>query len=243
MRIYAFILALVFMLIQQGMLFSQPSHAQWTSLLKKHVSESGAVNYKGLAQDRSEIDAYLNVLRKARPDESKWSRDEQLAYWINAYNAFTIELVLDHYPIKSIKDIAGGLIGINTPWDISFIHLQGKTFSLNDIEHHIIRKNFEDPRIHFALVCAAKSCPQLRRESYEASTLSAQLDDQGKLFLNDPSKNNVSPSKALLSPLFNWYGMDFKKSGTLAEWVSRYSSVPLAKQRIEYGEYDWSLND
>ncbi len=243
MSIQSFYISLAFSLGISGFAAAQPTHDQWTMLLEKHVNESGAVDYKGMAKDVALLDAYLVVLQKTRPDEKTWSNDAQLAYWINVYNAFTVKLILEHYPVKSIKDIAGGLFGINTPWDIPFIHLQGKTFSLNDIEHQIIRKKFNDPRIHFALVCAAKSCPPLRREAYQSVGLSQQLDDQGRRFLNDPAKNSITKSKAVLSPLFNWYSADFGENGSVTFWVNKYSSSLLTTQPIQYGEYDWSLNE
>lgn len=221
-------------------------HTGWDRLLKKHVDEKGMVDYKGFKKDEAELKKYLDLLSK-NPPTAKWSRDEQLAYWINAYNAFTIELVLRHYPVKSIKDI-GSVIQIpfvNTPWDIKFITIGKEQYDLNNIEHDIVRKQFNDPRIHFALVCAAQSCPRLRSEAFIGSRLNQQLDDQGRDFLNTPSKNAISTKRASLSKILDWYSGDFTKNGqTLEQWINRYSNTKISKDtRISYLEYNWALNE
>jgi len=220
-----------------------PSHQQWDKLLKKHVNASGLVNYKGFQKDKAELDAYLKTLGDNAP-QSGWSSNEQMAYWINAYNAFTVSLIVKHYPVKSIKDIAGNIYKINTPWDIKFINIGGKKYDLNNIEHGILRKKFDDPRIHFALVCAAISCPRLRNESYAAATLDAQLEDAGKGFLNDKSKNNITAGKAELSKYFSWYKGDFTKNGSLADFINKYSQNKInGKTQINSLDYNWSLNE
>ncbi|GAB3174982.1 DUF547 domain-containing protein [Telluribacter humicola] len=221
------------------------SHAIWDRLLKKHVDNKGMVDYAAFKQDRAELKKYLDQLSKNAPNEKTWSKDEQLAYWINAYNAYTIDLILEHYPLKSIKDI-GSTIKIpfvNTPWDIKFIEIGGQKLDLNNIEHGIIRKKFNDPRIHFALVCAAVSCPPLRNEAFTPKDLDKQLDDQGKRFLNDPKKNIVSQNKASLSKIFDWYGGDFKGGMSLREWVNKYANTDLKEGgSISYMDYNWALN-
>jgi hypothetical protein len=220
-----------------------PSHQQWDRLLKKHVNASGMVSYKGFQKDKAELDAYLKILSDNAP-QNGWSEAEQKAYWINAYNAYTIALILKHYPVKSIKDIGGKIYKVNTPWDIKFINIGGKKYDLNNIEHGILRKKYNDPRIHFALVCAAVSCPRLRNETYTAAQLNAQLDDAGKEFLNDRSKNRVNTDKAELSKYFSWYGGDFTKNGSLADYINKYSATKInSKTRISYLDYNWSLNE
>ncbi|WP_266362389.1 DUF547 domain-containing protein [Tellurirhabdus rosea] len=221
-------------------------HSIFDALLKKYVNERGMVNYKGFKKDEKELRRYLDLLSK-NPPKAGWSADEKLAYWINAYNAFTIQLILDHYPVKSIKDI-GTLIQIpyvNTPWDIEFIRIGGKKYDLNNIEHDIIRKEFNDPRIHFALVCAAKSCPKLRNEAFVAARLNRQLDEQGRDFLNNPAKNAITARQASLSKILDWYAGDFKKNGqTVVSWVNRYSNVKINSETdLSYQTYDWSLNE
>lgn len=222
-----------------------PSHAAFDEILKKYVDDSGLVNYTGLKKDRSALRRYLSSLEQNAPN-GQWSEDEKLAYWINAYNAYTLDLIVQHYPVESIKDI-GSKIQIpfvNTAWDIKFIEIGGEKYDLNNIEHGIIRKEFEEPRIHFALVCAAVSCPKLRNEAYTAEKLDEQLTTAARNFLSDPSKNKISSKgQAQLSKIFSWYGGDFKKKSTLVEYLNKYSAVQLAADAdISYMEYDWALN-
>ena len=238
------ILSVAFIFITIGS-FAQkpPSHQLWDKLLKQHVNESGLVNYKGFQKDKASLDSYLKTLSDNAPDKS-WNENDQKAYWINAYNAFTVSLILKHYPVKSIKDIAGKIYKINTPWDIRFITIGGKTYDLNNIEHGILRKKYNDPRIHFALVCASISCPKLRNEAYEGSQLDAQLEDAGKDFLNDNSKNKITAGKADLSKYFSWYKGDFTKSGSLVDFINKYSKTKIgADTKIGSLDYNWSLNE
>jgi hypothetical protein len=223
-------------------------HAPWTVLLKKHLNAKGMLNYKGIQADLPKLNEYLNQLSANEPTK-KWTVNERLAYWINAYNAFTVKLILDYYDggkLKSIKDI-GTIIPIpriNDGWSKKFIKIGNKTLTLNNIEHDIIRKQFAEPRIHAALVCAAKSCPPLRNEAFTASQLHAQLNDQMNDFINDPTKNSIKSNLAVISPIFNWYGGDFTKTKPLAVWLNTYSKTKLNEEaKITFGDYDWSLND
>ena len=224
-----------------------PSHAAFDKLLKAHVNAAGMVNYKGFQKDKADLKAYTDLLGKNAPSDS-WSKDDQLAYWINAYNAFTIQLILDNYPVSSIKDI-GSKIKIpfvNTPWDVKFIKIGGETYDLNNIEHGIIRKKFSDPRIHFALVCAAKSCPRLRNEAFDGKRLDAQLEDQGVDFLNNPAKNSITAKQASLSKILDWYGGDFQKmkGKSVKDVVNQFSKTKITDAtKISYQTYDWSLNE
>ena len=145
-------------------------HDLWDQLLKKHVNAEGFVDYKGMIRDSAQLNQYLELLQSAHPQRS-WSREEQMAYWINAYNAFTVKLIVDHYPVSSIKDIKNGIPFVNTVWDIKFINIQGQEYDLNAIEHGILRKNFRDGRLHAAVNCASFSCPPLRAEAYTAERL------------------------------------------------------------------------
>ena len=222
------------------------SHDIWNGLLKKLVNDKGFVDYAGFKKDQAELKKYLDMIEENAPGD-KWSKDEKLAYWINAYNAFTVQLILDNTKnkITSIKDIGSKvkIPFVNTPWDVKFINIGGKKMDLNNIEHGIIRKDFKEPRIHFALVCAAKSCPPLRNEAYIASKLDKQLDDQGNDFLNDAYKNKVSEKEAKISNLFKWYGGDFKGKTTVLDWVNKYSKVKADKDaEISYLTYSWDLN-
>lgn len=223
-----------------------PSHEAWNKLLKKNVSADGKVNYKGFIKDSVELNNYLKLLSNNPPDEKTWSANEQKAFWINAYNAFTVKLIIKYYPIKSIKDI-GSKIQIpfvNTPWDVKFILIGKEKMDLNNIEHGKLRKKFDDPRIHFAIVCASKSCPALLNEAFDPSRLDQQLDNQAKVFLKDTFRNKVSENSPQLSKIFDWYKMDFTKKGSLIDFLNKYSPVKIsASAKITYLDYDWNLNE
>ena len=223
------------------------SHELWDSLLKEHVDENGLVDYKGFKKDRSTLNAYLEVLENSAPDKNTWSKDEQLAYWINAYNAFTIALILEHYPVESIKKIGSGplITFVNSPWDIKFIEIGDKQLDLNNIEHGIIRSDFNDPRIHFALVCAALSCPELRNEAYTGEKLDRQLEEEAIAFINNPTRNKITKEEAQLSKYFSWYGGDFEINGKgIIDFINQYSKTKISENAdITYLEYNWSLND
>lgn len=203
------------------------------------------VNYKGFIQDSIRLNQYLDLLSNNHPNEKHWSRDERLAYWINAYNAFTVKLIVDHYPLESIKDIKNGIPFVNTVWDIKFIKIEGQEYDLNNIEHGIIRPRFEEPRIHFAVNCASISCPKLLNRAYTADKLEAQLTRQARDFLNDENKNQLSANKVKLSRILTWYGGDFKEGGqTIIDYINQYALVEVSEGAdIDYMEYNWSLNE
>jgi hypothetical protein len=210
-------------------------NAAWNQLLSKHVDNRGWVNYEGFLADRQILENYLDRLSQSVPDRN-WSTPRQLTYWINAYNAFTIQLILDHYPVKSIRDI-------DQAWDVEFIRLGEEEYSLNQIEHEIIRKQFEEPRIHFALVCAAVSCPPLLNEAYSPEKLDEQLEQRSRSFINDPKKNAIEPKKIRVSQIFNWFKEDFTKNGALIDYLNRFSETKInADAEVVFMEYDWGLN-
>lgn len=219
-------------------------HSNWDRLLKKHVTDEGWVNYKDFRSDRVQLQSYLEYLSNNPPGQN-WSRNDKIAYWINVYNAFTIELILKHYPVESIKDI-GSIIQIpfiNTPWDIKFIKIGDKEYDLNNIEHSILREKFNEPRIHFALNCASRSCPKLRREAYVGKKLDQQLDEMAIEFINDPSRNIISRHEVQLNKIFSWYKGDFTEGQSLIEYINRYSRIKVNEDaEISYLDYDWSLN-
>ncbi len=219
----------------------------WTALLQKHVNEKGLVDYKGFIADKALLQSYLDEL-SAKPPAATWTDNDKIAYWLNAYNAFTIKLIVDHYPVKSIKDLGAKrqIIFINTPWDIKFFKIGGKTMTLNRIEHRILRNQFTEPRIHFALNCASLSCPKLRREAYVGSKLDMQLTSQAKEFLSDPSRNKLDKQTPKVSSIFSFYGKDMKKwSGkSLIDYINLYAPVKINKDaELDYLDYDWNLND
>ena len=222
-----------------------PSPEIFNQLLKKYVAENGKVDYKGFIKDSTELNKYLRQL-SSNPPQPTWTNNDQLAYWINAYNAYTIQLIIRHYPLKSIKDI-GSKIKIpfvNTPWDIKFIRIGQNTYDLNNIEHDILRKNFNEPRIHFAIVCASVSCPKLLNQAYTGAQLGQQLQTQTQEFINDPSRNKITSNQAQLSSIFNWFAGDFTKKGSISDFINQYAKVKIKPAtKISFLDYNWNLNE
>lgn len=219
-------------------------HKLWDELTKEHVTSQGFVNYKGFIQDSTKLNKYLGMLSANHPTE-KWTSDQRKAYWINAYNAFTVKLIIDNYPVESIKDLGGSIYKVNTPWDIKFINIEGNEYDLNNIEHSILRKEWEDPRIHAAVNCASVSCPALRKGAFTAKNLDEQLDEQMNAFINDTSKNKITKDQLKLSKIFKWFTGDFKNvSPSVIAYLKEYSNVEISEDaEIDYFEYDWALND
>jgi len=225
-------------------------HRSWTAILAQYVRD-GSVDYRGLADHgQPALNAYLGALSAASPAQSGWTREERLAFWINAYNAFTIRLILDHYPLPSIRSI--GFLPL-AAFRTKFIPLgAGRTpMSLNVIENEILRKQFQDARMHFAIVCASKSCPALRSEAYRSSVIDQQLDAAAREFLDDPSKIRWDPASRTLylSSIFKWFRDDFERAGrTLPAFVGGYVRQPDAaaldsgRVRVVFLDYDWALN-
>ena len=230
-------------------------HTAWTHFLQRFVRD-GLVDYRGLkASGAGELNAYLRQLASVTATEyGTWTRQEQLAFWINAYNAYTIRLVLDHYPLRSIRSI--GLLP-GAAFRKTFIPmeaLRGRTVSLDIIEHDILRRELGEPRIHFAIVCASRSCPVLRDEAYRAQDLGAQLDDAARRFVRDRSRNwfDAATNTFHASSIFKWFRGDFeRRAGSLASFLARYAEDGAADAlraggvRIEFldHDHDWSLNE
>jgi hypothetical protein len=241
----------------------QDLHAQWTNLLKQNVlpinkGHSTAVNYANFKQQETQLKAYLSKLSNvSRKEFDSWPKQKQLAFLINAYNAWTVEFILTKYPdLDSIKDL-GSLF--KSPWDNSFIPLLGKTVSLNDIEHGLIRGSgrYNDPRIHFAVNCASIGCPALREEAYIGDKLEQQLTEQTERFLTDTSRNQFDKNNARISSIFKWYKEDFEKgyggAKSLQNFILLYANVlklddkqKLALKNndidVDFLDYNWNLN-
>ncbi len=210
-------------------------HDSWNTLLKKHVSDKGNVDYKSFKKDHNALIEYFKVLQTTIPNE-KTSRAYNLSYWINAYNAFTIDLILRNYPIKSIKDI-------KDPWEQRLWKLGEKWYNLNDIEHQILRK-MNEPRIHFAIVCASYSCPKLLNEAFTPEKLEVQLTKSTSDFLNDSERNTISENSLELSKIFQWFAKDFKQNGTLIDFLNKYSDIKISsKAKKSFKDYNWDLNE
>jgi hypothetical protein len=242
------------------------SHAAWDQILRQHVvvspsGSSSTVRYAALLRQRAELRAYLDSLAAVTPDAfALWSKNQRLAFLVNAYNAWTVELVLTRYPsLKSIKDV-GSLL--ESPWKKKFAQLLGEQRHLDDIEHGLIRAPgaFDDPRIHVAVVCASVGCPMLRNEAFVAERLDAQLDDAMRRFLSDRSRNRFEPGdrRLAVSRIFDWYRKDFERghrgidslktlfaryADRLADSEAAQAEVRSGRYQLAFLDYDWSLND
>lgn len=219
------------------------SHSIYGTVLRAYVKD-GSVDYAGLKSNPGDLELYLERTSLVSGDEfDKWPRDEQLAFLINLYNARTLDLVRVNYPVGSIREIASDSGG---PWEQPIVRLFGEKITLNALEHEVIRKNYSEPRTHFALVCAAKGCPVLPDEAYLGPALQGQLEAQTREFLTDADKNSIDTENQIvrLSPLFKWFAEDFSaKSGSVAEFINPYfQNMAGADFKIEYTDYDWSLN-
>lgn len=238
-----------------GELFDK-GHTVFTQLLSENVAD-GMVNYAALVEANdggaSVLRPYLESLAEVEQDDFEtWEISDQLAFMVNLYNAATLQLIVDHYPVDSIKEI--GWWGHNA-WKKKIISLFGRRISLDYLEHDIIRAQFQEPGIHFALVCAAKGCPELRPEAYVGAKLVEQFDDQSRIFLADTEKNRFDDKrgKIYLSNIFRWYGEDFAKNDVelLAVLMDYWPTEVQAQLRqhnfkaidVNYTHYDWSLNE
>jgi len=211
------------------------NHDNWDSLLKKYVDDSGNVDYKNFKNDLGQLLGYLDYLAK-NPISNTAQKEERLAYYINLYNAGTVQLILENYPLESIKDIF-------RPWGKDRLMIGDKEYSLGEIEHDILRK-MKEPRIHFAINCASFSCPKLLNEAFTASKMEEQLEKATSNFINDPSKNNISPKSVELSKIFKWYKGDFTEKNSLVDYINKYSDKEVSKDsEINYLTYDWRLNE
>jgi Protein of unknown function, DUF547 len=242
------------------------SHAAWSALLKKHVvlvdgGRASQLRYAGMAADRAALKACTDALSAVSASAfNAFSKPQQMAFLINAYNAFTVELILTRYPkLASIRDL-GSLL--SNPWKPKFIKLLGTDMSLDNIEHDTLRARgrYDDPRIHFAVNCASIGCPMLREEAFVAEKLDAQLDEQTRRFMGDRSRNrfNSTSGKLELSKIFDWYGDDFKQghrgiqslAGFAASHADLLADSPADRERVRGQQlaigflyYDWKLND
>ena len=241
------------------------SHAAFTVLLKKHVvvvdgGKSSKVKYADLKKDQPALKGYLESLSKVSETEFKaWTKAQQMAFLINAYNGYTLELILQNYPVKSIKDIGSVF---DNRWKRKFFKLFGQEFFLDKIEHETLRKPgaYNEPRVHFAVNCASIGCPALREEAFTAARIDAQLDEQTLRFMSDRTRNrfNAQRGRLELSKIFDWFGEDFRLGhrgvASLPAFAARFADqladAPADRARIRAGsvdiaftDYDWSLND
>ena len=211
----------------------------FNDLLQKHVTNTGIVDYKSFKNNEGKLDTYIAYLENTSPNNS-WSKNKQKAFWINAYNAYTIKLILENYPIKSIMDIKKDG---KTAWKIPFAIVGGKTYTLDHIEHEILRKTLFDPKIHVGVNCASGSCPKLGNKAFTEENVEVELTKLMKDFINDISRNKLSKKKVQISSIFDWFKEDFTKNGSVIDFLNSYADTEInEKAKISYLKYDWTLN-
>jgi hypothetical protein len=216
----------------------------WDQLLRSHVDAQGNVDYYAFKSD-PKFDECLAAFQDQHPDAS-WKKSEKMSFWINVYNAFTVKLIVDNYPLESIKDLNPmiSIPTVNTIWAKDWFQIGGEDFSLDRVEHKILRKDFEEPRIHFAVNCASYSCPVLRPEAFTAAKVDKQLEEQAINFINDPKRNQITKDRIDVSKIFSWFGSDFNNGQTLIQFLNKYSKVKIDEDaQVKFMDYGWSLND
>lgn len=218
----------------------KPDHTLWDKLLKKHVSNDGKVSYKGFKADIEAFDEYLVELREKAPT-ADWSQGEKKAFYINAYNAYTIKFIITKYPVKSPKDVS---FSGKDMWHFRMVQIGPQKYDLTQVEDHILRR-MGDPRIHFAINCGANSCPRLLNEAYTVDNLNGLLTKMTKEFVSNSNHNVLKSKKVQISRIFEWYADDFNKEGeTVIKFLNKYGTVTIEDgAKIEYLEYDWALNE
>jgi Protein of unknown function, DUF547 len=223
-------------------------HSKFDQILKQYVDDKGLVDYNGIAKD-SRFGEYMESLKSAQTD--KMSRNGQLAFWIDAYNAVTIDKVIKWRPKKSVRETLIPGVWTSTKFFTTRDHMvSGQHLSQDDIENDILRKKFQDPRIHFSIICASKGCPPLPRVAYTEENVQTRLEEETRKYMNSPRGVRINRSKNMLylSKLFEWYADDFKaKSGSVMNFIKPYlapETLEFLKQdpKISYIYYDWALN-
>jgi hypothetical protein len=227
-------------------------HSAWTRILQRHVRASpdgiNRVDYRALAADRGPLDGYVAGL--TRTAVSDYARDEQFAYWVNLYNALTVQVILDHYPVDSIMDIgiSPGLFA-RGPWGAELVEVEGRALTLNDIEHRILRPIWRDERVHYAVNCASLGCPNLRRRAFAGADLEAMLEAGARDYVNHPRGAEARGNGLFVSSIYVWFQEDFGDSDSgVIRHLRRYARPEKAERlngltRIADHDYDWALND
>ena len=230
----AFFIPILFLFCCYAQAQSNVDHSVWDQILILNVSEDGKVNYEGVMKDSPLFYKYFRSLSENPPTE-QWSKEEKLAYWVNAYNSIAVKMIIDNYPVKNINEL-------HDPWNQKFFRIKDKRYSLDDIEHKILRK-MGDPRVHFVINCASTSSPKLMNMAYTSDNIEEALEKCTREFINDPTKNSITENEIHLSQIFEWYKDDFN-SGDVAAFINQYSDVKIKKiPKKQYKEYDWSLNE
>lgn len=250
------VIAAVFALLLPFSAFAfDQNHAAWTQVLSKYQDSHGLIRYRQLKSDAAAdknhpFNTYLNAIQHVSTNEyNSWNSNQKKAFLINSYNALTVKLIVDNYPVKSIKKI-GGLF--TKPWNVKFFSLlDGQITSLDPIEHQWLRPKFKDYRVHAAVNCASYSCPPLRHEAFVADKLDAQLDGQMRAWLGDRTRNQLDSGQGVykLSKIFDWYGKDFEQwGGGPVNVINKFLKKPLSREtasqiKVEYLDYNWDLNE
>ncbi|WOC40855.1 DUF547 domain-containing protein [Polaribacter sp. HL-MS24] len=216
-------------------------HSLFNELLSTYVSDKGVVDYMNF--NGKKLRRYLNSLEKNSPDHS-WSVNKQKAFWINTYNAYTIYLVLH---ARNSKELKNSILDIKrkgkSAWKIPFVKIGDHTYTLDQVEHEILRKNFKDPKIHVGVNCASKSCPKLSNKAFTEENIDRELEKLMIAFINDSTKNTITTKNIIISKIFNWFESDFTEKGSLIDFLNQYSNIPIDKNAtIHYQNYDWTLN-
>lgn len=228
----------------------EPSLEEWQRILTTYYDEARGMNYGALKS--KDLDTLLAVRNKlAAVDVDTLSKQQQLAYWINVYNVNVVSLVTQNYPIGSIKDLSTDLVKKLNVFDKPVVPVGKTTLSLNDVENTKLREGFEDPRIHFAINCAAESCPPLRLEPYTGKTIDRQLDEQAQKFLDGPHGITISENRVVTTPIMKWFAEDFNKGGGQLAFIRKHTGPERLKAlesagtapAVEFADYSWKLND
>lgn len=234
-----FTFALTFIITVGFSLSPRADHSIWNKLLQENVSSTGKVNYKNFKINKNSVSDYLTELKTHTPG-TDWSQNEKMAYYINMYNAYTVQFIITKYPVSSPKDINYSGKDI---WHLKLVKMGNKTMTLTTVED--ILRAYGDPRIHFAINCGAQSCPRLMNKAYAAKTMDTDLTRMTKNFINDLSSNVLKPKKIQISKIFEWYALDFKvDKKTVIDFINTYSKIQVnANAKIEYLPYNWNLNE
>ena len=246
LKAFFFLTAIFAMIAAQARAAPKVDNRLYAELLTQHTRD-GLVDYASFKKEHSKLKEYLVYLAGINPDDL--SRDDAFAYYINLYNAATIDLILENYPgITSIKDIGGFF---NNPWKIEFITLKGEKVHLDHVEHEILRPTYKDPRLHFAVNCASLGCPPLHDKPFEGNTLEATLDELTRRNMSDPAHTRLDGETLYVSKVFDWFGEDWGKKEDKIAFVRKYSTREQAAEidqlggslDLKYSEWDWTLND
>lgn len=237
----------IFLAFSISSLVAQPDYAAYDAFLKKFVNSSGKVNYAGIQKNKAALDNIVLQFSQGAP-EQKWKKEEVMSYWINVYNAYTLKLIVDNYPIKSIT-----ALDAEKTWDVKRIPIGKEKCSLNQIENDFLRAKYNDPRMHFAVNCAAKSCPPLWNEAFVANKLEQQLENRTRKYISS-AQIQITENNVKLPKIFDWYAADFMSKAefnssntkrlALIKFLKKYSKVNISSDAtVSFLDYDWSLNN